>query len=267
MSFSEHSSSHGSTEPGPGYGVGFGEGDQGQGAAGGEGAAASGLESLRAGLAPEIARRVSSIFDAVEHEAEGLRAEAREEARRYFADAQRRADDLVRRRQQRIGELSDELIAKAEAVVSRLDSAAPVREGFESLVRALGDAAERLSGEISEAAPAPTEIGAPPAGPAVPGEAASGSGAAPPRPPQQAAPLAAPPGFAGAPAGGPAGGSADPEGARHTAIEMAAAGATRAEVRARIETRTGPEIAAAILESVFGAAGDDERVPWTAFGG
>jgi vacuolar-type H+-ATPase subunit H len=258
MSFSEHDSSHGST--GPGYGAGFGDGE---GAASGESAAASGLESLRAGLAPEIARRVSSIFDAVEHEAEGLRAEAREEARRYYADAQRRADDLVRRRQQRIGELSDELIAKAEAVVSRLDSAAPVREGFESLVRALGDAAERLSGEISEGGAPPTEIGVPPAAPAGPG----GASRAPAEPPRRPAAPSGPPRFAGGSATPVAPGLSDPDGARRGAIEMAAAGATRAEVRERIEPQAGPEATAAILDSIFGAAGDDERVPWTAFGG
>jgi vacuolar-type H+-ATPase subunit H len=264
MSFSEHDSSHGST--GPGYGAGFGDGE---GAASGESAAASGLESLRAGLAPEIARRVSSIFDAVEHEAEGLRAEAREEARRYYADAQRRADDLVRRRQQRIGELSDELIAKAEAVVSRLDSAAPVREGFESLVRALGDAAERLSGEISEGGTPPTEIGVPPAGQVSAGGASGGPGAAPQSQPQpqRPAPPSGPPRFAGGTAETVAPGLSDPDGARRGAIEMAAAGATRAEVRERIEPQAGPEATAAILDSIFGAAGDDERVPWTAFGG
>jgi hypothetical protein len=48
---------------------------------------------------------------------------------------------------------------------------------------------------------------------------------------------------------------------------MAAAGATRAEVRARVEERTGPDAAAAIVEQIFGVAGEHERVPWTAFGG
>ena len=103
------------------------------------------------GRAPaEISRRVGSILDAVEREAQRLRAEAREEADRYLEDAQRRADDLVAERQRRIAALSDELIAKAEAVVGRLDDAAPVREGFENLVRALGDAAERLARETTE---------------------------------------------------------------------------------------------------------------------
>lgn len=226
-------------------------------------AAASGLDSLQAGLAPEIARRVSSIFDAVESEAEDLRAQAREEARQYFEEAQRRADELVRRRQERIGELSDELLAKAEAVVSRLDSAAPVREGFESLVRALGDAAERLSGEISEPAPA-QQVPAP-------APAATAAAANAPGPVASPAPVPGPPQFAGGEGGAVAGAAAsgwvDPEAARLAAIEMAAAGATRAEVHARVEERTGADAAAAIVEQIFGGAGEHERVPWTAFGG
>lgn len=99
------------------------------------------------GIAPEISRRVASILDAVEREAERLREEARAEAARYTAEAKYYADSLVAERQRRIAELSAELMSKSEAVVARLDDAAPVRQGFENLVRALGDAAERLSHE------------------------------------------------------------------------------------------------------------------------
>src|SRR5688572_32220371 len=100
--------------------------------------------------APEISRRVAAILDAVESEAQRLRDEARSDAERYLEDARRRADDLVAERQRRIAAVSDELLAKAEAVVGRLDDATPVREGFESLVRALAVAAERLARETDE---------------------------------------------------------------------------------------------------------------------
>lgn len=103
--------------------------------------------SPSAGIAPEVSRRVSSILDAVESEAGRLRGEAVDEAQRYLDFSRRRADELVVERQRRIAELSDEIIAKAEAVVGRLEDAAPVREGFDNLVRALGDAAERLAAE------------------------------------------------------------------------------------------------------------------------
>ena len=100
-----------------------------------------------AGIAPEVSRRVSSILDAVEREAGRLRGEATDEAQRYLDYSRRRADELVAERQRRIAELSDEIIGKSEAVVGRLEDAAPVRQGFDNLVRALGDAAERLAQE------------------------------------------------------------------------------------------------------------------------
>ena len=99
------------------------------------------------GGAAEISRRVAAILDAVEREAQKQREEARAEAAAYLERATRTADELVADRKRRISELSDELVRKTEAVVSRLDDAAPVQQGFESLVRALGDAAQRLSDE------------------------------------------------------------------------------------------------------------------------
>lgn len=140
---------------------------------------APGSAEANHGMAPEISRRVASILDAVEREAARLRAEAREEAMRYLEEARRRADGLVAERQRRIAALSEELVAKSEAVVARLDDAAPIRQGFENLVRALGDAAERLS---HERAASEEEFAPPP----FPG---AGSAAAPPPPaPQPPAP-------------------------------------------------------------------------------
>ena len=136
------------------------------------------------GMAPEISRRVASILDAVEREAARLRAEARDEAMRYSEEARRHADGLVAERQRRIAVLSDELVAKSEAVVARLDDAAPVRQGFENLVRALGDAAERLAHERA----ASEEEFAPPAFPG------SATAPAPPAPePQLQEPAYSPP--------------------------------------------------------------------------
>lgn len=107
--------------------------------------AGSGSASDNPGIAPEVSRRIASILDAVEREATSLREEARAEAVRYVEQARLHADGLVAERQRRIAELSAELIGKSEAIISRLDDAAPVRQGFENLVRALGEAAERLS--------------------------------------------------------------------------------------------------------------------------
>lgn len=184
-------------------------------------------------LAPEVSRRVGSILDAVELEAERLREQAREEARRYLDHSRRRADGLVAERQQRIAALSDELMRKAEAVVARLDDAAPVRRGFEHLVRALGDAAERLSAEADEG---PAGYEPPP------------FYAAQPPPPPPLAP------------------AQQLDDTRLVAIQMAAAGSTRAQVREHLRDAIGVADPRAILDEIFGAgAAENARVPWTAF--
>ena len=48
---------------------------------------------------------------------------------------------------ERIQELSDALMARAEEVLERLDYAVPVKAGFENLVQALGETAERLASQ------------------------------------------------------------------------------------------------------------------------
>jgi hypothetical protein len=238
--------------------------------------------------APEISRRVASILDAVEREAERLREEAREEAAQYLEQAKLRADALVTQRQRRIAEVSDELLAKAEAVVGRLEDAAPVRDGFENLVRALGDAAERLSRETHSngkfepepfheviARPAPREAPAPATEPQpVP---ARPSGFAQPHPARAPRPAPAPPPAAPAIPATPANGGDEHlpaaaasgwrqiDDARMVAIQMATTGATRAGVREHLKSALGVTDTAAILDEVFGAgSGEDAQVPWTA---
>jgi ElaB/YqjD/DUF883 family membrane-anchored ribosome-binding protein len=104
----------------------------------------------------DLSHRVGAILDEVEAEAARIRAETDAESARILAAARERADALVAERQRRIAELSDELVERSEAVVARLGDAAPVREGFDNLVRALGEAAERLAAEIgAEAGDAP----------------------------------------------------------------------------------------------------------------
>lgn len=112
----------------------------------------------------DLARRVGTILGEVEAEAARIRFETRAEADRLLAEARREADALVAERRRRIAELSDEIVARSEAVAARLEDAAPIRRSFDNLVGALGDAAERLAGEIEseagaarrpESAPAP----------------------------------------------------------------------------------------------------------------
>ncbi len=256
----------------------------------------AGQGSSAAAMAPEISRRISSILDAVEREASRLREEAQNEANRYLDAARRQADDLVAERRRRISELSDELLVKSEAVVSRLDDAAPVRQGFENLVRALGDAAERLSVEsqptkdsfnppsFHEAARQPPPLQAPPGG--YPQQQAPEP--YPPQPSHPSPPPAAPAGFveqpypsraSSQPAWQPAAATrpmtpANPPArvvtrqelndARMIAIQLAGAGGTRADVRGHLNRALGIVEAEPTLDEIFGpGTGEDARVPWT----
>lgn len=210
----------------------------------------------------EISRRLGSVLDAVEEEAARLRAEARAEAAAYLEQARHRADGLVAERQRRISELSDELLAKSESVVARLDDAGPVQHGFESLVRALGNAAERLAAEAESSA---TDFRPPPfgAGAAYQPPPAAGGGPgtnAQPRPPVQG-----PAGLHSPARRGPGARAADPalDEARVVAIQMAASGATRGGVRERLLSGLGFGDPDGVLDAVFGpGSGEDARVPW-----
>ena len=96
---------------------------------------------------PEVSRRVSAILDAAEREVTEIRKQAREEALRYMEYARRRADGLVAERQLRISELSGELLARAEHLLNQVESAEPLREALDDLVRKLTETAEGLTRE------------------------------------------------------------------------------------------------------------------------
>jgi hypothetical protein len=182
-------------------------------------------------LAPEVSRRVRAILEVAEREADGLRADARADADRITEDAKRRADELVAERQRRVSKLSDALIARLEALLQGLESAEEARAAFDGLVRALGEAAERIG---REAAGQPARAGerTPPA-----------SRSAPPPPGPERDQRA--------------------NGAQIVAIQMAAAGRTRAQVERHIRDSLGIADPASVLDEVFGeGAPADAIVSW-----
>ena len=133
---------------------------------------------------PEISRRVSSILDAAEREVAEIRRQAREEAMRYMDYARRRADGLIAERQMRIAELSGELVGRAEQLLTQVDSAQPLRQALDDLVRKLTETAEGMTREAGGlggfAAPEFSELRA-----ATPPE--------PPEPPREPGPTPGPP--------------------------------------------------------------------------
>jgi hypothetical protein len=84
----------------------------------------------------------------------------RREAEEYAEATRRRADAFAEARIRRLRELSDRLIATAEAVDRRFGEALALREQLDELAAALGVAAERAARELA-APPAPDEQPAP----------------------------------------------------------------------------------------------------------
>jgi hypothetical protein len=237
---------------------------------------------------PDLGGRVGSILDAVEREAAQLQAQAREDAGRYLEYAKRQIDGMVAERQRMLASLSDELIAKAESVLNGLEEAGPVRAGFENLVRALGETAQRLAshggdsiqmglpewGNVPPPPPPPPPPSAPPE--RTPHEATGPATAIPsqhhafqyeyPPLPTGTAPPPPTPGPA-APAGPPRPGHGL-DSARLVAIQMATAGSTRAQVETHLREALAIAEPRPILDEVFGwNTPADARVPWTAESG
>lgn len=217
-------------------------------------------------VAPEVSRRVRSILDGVEREAAQLRNDAREEARRYLEQARRYVDGMVAERQGRIAALSDEIIARSEVVLGRLDEAAPVRQGFDNLVRALGDAAERLADEVEDMRFG--NVGPPPywqSTPAAPssfeqGEHETRYEEMQPAPDAWPAPEGEPP-EAGAEQ--PSEPSTPSDEIRKLAMQMAGAGHTRGSVAGYLRDQVGLPVDDELLDGIFGeGSADDSRVDW-----
>jgi hypothetical protein len=118
------------------------------------------LREARESFAMDVGERVRHIVAAAEaeanailHDAESdaqiLRREAEAEALQYLDEAKRRADALVSDRFERLSDLSDAIVDRAETVVDRLDGADALRRQLDMLVEALGETAERIAREAT----------------------------------------------------------------------------------------------------------------------
>ena len=217
-----------------------------------------------------------AIREEAEQEAQNRRREAEAEALLFVEEARRQADALVADRRRQIGDLSDSLIERAQAVLERLERADAVRGQLQSLVGALGQAAERIAAEesgefggprlVGDAANAPTKRFQRPAA----GEQGT------PAAPEGSQAEGAQAGDDGSPDGEKADDEPHPDplpelrdedpaqdgedasaadgldGSRLVALQMAVAGSTRAEVGAHLEVTFGLSDPDAILDDVFG---------------
>lgn len=204
-------------------------------------------------LASAAARRVEAIIEGAEQAAERVIDEAEAKARAYLAEAEAEADRTVAERLASLGELTDALVAQADAI----------RRQSELLTRSLREAKERLEGEGGlggeRMAPPAEPAEAASSGPPEPspsareedeGEQRSNEDGAP-RTPHLAAVEPAPPAE-------PEGRAAErrelgtPAGARLLATQMAVSGSSREEIAARLRTGFEIEDTDAILDAILG---------------
>ncbi|HEY2717245.1 MAG TPA: hypothetical protein VGI73_13580 [Solirubrobacterales bacterium] len=202
-------------------------------------------------LANSAARRVEAIIEGAEQAAERVIDDAEAKARAYLAEAEAEADRLVEERLGALGELTDALVAQADAI----------RRQSELLCNSLREAKARLESEVGVAtAPPPVEPldDEPeeleePAGREAEELNGNGSAGLEPEPPAPRLTAVEPPpperplGGFGASRGGGA-----PAGARLLATQMAVSGSTREEIAARLRNGFEIEDADAILDAILG---------------
>ncbi len=196
-------------------------------------------------LASSAARRVEAIIEGAEQAAGRVIDEAEAKARAYLAEAEAEADRLLEQRLAALGELTDALVAQADAI----------RRQSELLSNSLREAKARLESESGvgrTAAPAA-------AGPAAErstageGEERNGNVGAVSEPPTPRLTAVEPP-----PSQSPvesldaARGHGTPAGARLLATQMAVSGSSREEIAARLRNGFEIEDADAILDAILG---------------
>jgi hypothetical protein len=236
------------------------------------------FDYLQDHISGEVGERVRGIISAAESAAEVIRHEAEQEiaARKRLAESERQryldaarheADELLRRRIQRMSELSETLIEGAERLLGQLDGAQELRVQFDRTVGALAEAAERLANE-SRMAPPVTPTPTPEPEPVVVPEADADADAEPEIPdvevanggePEPEPHLRAAPDPEEEPVEAPANGRSADEAeaddvlaARLVALQMAVAGCPRGEVEEHLRSNFAVEDTTSILNDVFG---------------
>ncbi|HKA66742.1 MAG TPA: hypothetical protein VKG03_02420 [Solirubrobacterales bacterium] len=172
-------------------------------------------------LATSTAERIGAIVEAAERAAVAVIDDAEKQARRHLEEAQAEADRIVSDRLASLSDLTDSLIAQAEAI----------RGQSERLLSSLEEAKRRLAAEGAH----------------------EGAGGEEPQGPSRSSHLTAV-----APVEGPteqrpgAGERGTPAGARLLATQMAVSGSSREEIEARLRNGFDIEDTASILDAILG---------------
>ena len=110
-------------------------------------------------VAAEISERIRSMLADAEAAAAAIRHQAEQEAHAHrraaeteslqiIEEARREAERFLAERIRQVSELSDQLLARGQGVVERLDAADQVRGELADLVTSLGETAARLANEV-----------------------------------------------------------------------------------------------------------------------
>jgi hypothetical protein len=207
-------------------------------------------------LANSAARRIEAIIEGAEKAAEKVIDDAEAKARAYLAEAEAEADRTVEGRLAALGELTDALVAQADAI----------RQQSELLSRSLHEAKERIEAEPAgpgdeRVAEAPTAAASEPE-PQEPSSTSSNGGAGGERSPRASHLAAVEPARRQEPvppeepaAVEPLDDRRDrgtPAGARLLATQMAVSGSSREEIATRLRNGFEIEDADAILDAILG---------------
>lgn len=198
-------------------------------------------------FASDAARRIETIIEGAERAAERVIDDAEQQARAYIAEAEAGADRAVAERLTSLGELTDALVAQADAI----------RRQSELLTRSLQEAKERLEAGGGGAPPSEAEPSRPAFAEAVPQVLEPEPAAPAPRlsaVEPATAPGAGEPGNGTEPAPERHGGGT-PAGARLLATQMAVSGSSREEIAIRLRNGFDIEDTDAILDAILGPEG------------
>jgi hypothetical protein len=199
-------------------------------------------------LASSAARRVEAIIEGAERAAERVIDDAEATARAYLVEAEAEADRAVAARLASLGELTDALVAQADAI----------RRQSELLTGSLREAKQRLETEAGSGSAGAPPV-AEPAEDRVPAEkGGAGERRDPgeePRTPHLSAVESAEPAAAEGSSAEPVAerrGGGTPAGARLLATQMAVSGSSREEIAMRLRTGFEIEDTDAILDAILG---------------
>jgi vacuolar-type H+-ATPase subunit H len=195
-------------------------------------------------FASSAARRIESIIEGAERAAERVIDDAEQQARAYIAEAEAEADRAVAERLASVGDLTDALVAQADAIRRQSELLTRSLREVKDRLEAGGGAGPAVSGAAPGSEPGPELAGAP----------ESDSEA---RPPFLAA--VEPDGEEEQANGGESGaerrGQGTPAGARLLATQMAVSGSSREEIAMRLRNGFEIEDAEAILDAILGPEG------------